>query len=262
MAGERILIVDDNPVNLRLTTMLLEKEGYEVATAPDGESALRMLEQFNPRIILMDVQLPGIDGLEVTRRIKANPAHSGIVVVALTAYAMKGDEEKALQAGCDGYVSKPINTRALPRMIREYIDGRRAVSKTVPAPNAGRFMDSSVIDLGALSERVGRNTELMREIVQIFFDRYPAILAKARDAVVARNFKEVERAAHSIRGYVMNFNARRASEAARELEITGRLTDACNIDMAFSKLEREIELLAPLLASLQGQQAAAVSGGR
>lgn len=260
MAGERILVVDDNPINSRLTSLLLEKEGYEVATAPDGEVALRTLETFHPRLILMDVQLPGMDGLDLTRQIKANPAYSGVVIVALTAYAMKGDEEKALQAGCDGYVSKPINTRALPRLIREYIDGRRPAAKpSYPPQNAGRFMDSSIIDLGALSERVGSNTELIREIVQMFFDRYPAIMAKARQAVTARHFKEVERAAHSIRGYLVNFHAKRASEAARALEIKGRLSDVSGIEEAFTRLQDEIELLARLLASLHGKQAAPTS---
>lgn len=171
---------------------------------------------------------------------------------------MKGDEEKALQAGCDGYVSKPINTRSLPRLIREYMDGCRLAAKPSHPPIGEQFMDVSVIDFGALSERVGSNTELMSEIVQIFFDRYPAIMARTRQAVVARDFKEVERSAHSIRGYLVNFYARRASEAARALEIKGRLTEASNIDEAFSKLEYEIETLAPLLASRQGTQAAAV----
>ena len=262
MAGERILVVDDNPVNSRLTSMLLEKEAYEVATAPDGEVALRTLEKFHPRLILMDVQLPGMDGLELTRRIKTDPAYSGVVIVALTAYAMKGDEEKALEAGCDGYVSKPINTRALPRLIREYIGGGRMAAKPSHPPNGEPLMDSSIIDLGALSERVGGNAKLMREIVQIFFDHYPAIMARARQAVIARNFKEVERAAHSIRGYLVNFCAKRASEASRALEIKGRLFDAINIEETLSKLEREIELLTPRLTSLQGRQTATVCHGR
>ncbi len=259
MASERILVVDDNPVNARLTCMLLEREGYEVATAPDAEFALRTLEQFRPRLILMDIQLPGMDGLELTRRIKANPDHANVAIVALTAYAMKGDEEKAIEAGCDGYVSKPINTRALPRLIREHIDRSKRAAAGPPVPHAERFIDASIVDLGLLSERVGANSELMREIVQIFFDRYPAILVKAQDAVARREFKEVERAAHSLRGYLVNFYARRAAEAARELEIKGRLSDADQIDEAFSHLQREIDLLTPLLASLQRKQAAFVS---
>ncbi len=254
MIRERILVVDDNPVNSRLMSMLLEREGYEVATAPDAAVALRTLEQFRPRLILMDVQLPGMDGLELTRRIKADPAHGRVVIVALTAYAMKGDAEKAVEAGCDGYITKPVNTRALPRLLREYLDGRRAAAAQPDGQDAERSADASIVDLGSLSERVGGNSELMREIVQIFFDRYPAILARADQAVAARDFKEVERAAHSLRGYLVNFYAKRASEVARELEIKGRLSDATDIDESFSKLQREIGLLTPLLASLQRRQ--------
>jgi CheY-like chemotaxis protein len=116
------LIVDDNQLNLKLTRILLEKNGYLVRTAGDGNEALALLAEFSPRLILMDVQLPGMDGLEVTRRIKSNPSMSAIIVVALTAYAMKGDEEKARAAGCDGYITKPIDTRTLPTQIREYLE--------------------------------------------------------------------------------------------------------------------------------------------
>jgi CheY-like chemotaxis protein len=121
VAGEPILVVDDNPQNLKLARVLLSIEGYEVRTAADAEEALRILESFAPRLILMDLQLPGMDGLELTRRLKADPARRGIIVIALTAYAMKGDREKALAAGCDGYVSKPIDTVALPRLIAEHL---------------------------------------------------------------------------------------------------------------------------------------------
>jgi CheY-like chemotaxis protein len=121
MAGEPVLVVDDNPQNLKLARVLLTIEGYEVRTAADAEEALRVLESFAPRLILMDLQLPGMDGLELTRRLKADPARRGIIVIALTAYAMKGDREKALAAGCDGYVSKPIDTVALPRLIAEHL---------------------------------------------------------------------------------------------------------------------------------------------
>src|SRR5688572_6718307 len=113
MAGETILIVDDNPANLKLARVLLTAEGYEVRTAEAAEEALEILETFTPRLILMDVQLPGIDGLELTRRLKADPARRGILIVALTAYAMKGDDAKALAAGCDDYVTKPIDADAL-----------------------------------------------------------------------------------------------------------------------------------------------------
>jgi two-component system, cell cycle response regulator DivK len=121
MAGEPILIVDDNPVNLKLARVVLTGAGYEVRTAGDAQEALAALETFSPRLVLMDLQMPGMDGLELTRRLKADPRHSHLVIVALTAYAMKGDEEKAREAGCDGYLVKPIDTRTLEGAIAGYL---------------------------------------------------------------------------------------------------------------------------------------------
>lgn len=115
--SDRILIVDDNPTNMKLVAYLVRAHGYEVATASDAETALVAIGEQTPKLILMDVQLPGIDGLELTRRLKADPATKDIIIVAVTAYAMKGDQERALAAGCDDYVTKPIDTRALPSTI-------------------------------------------------------------------------------------------------------------------------------------------------
>jgi CheY-like chemotaxis protein len=125
MAGESILIVDDNPLNLKLTRLLLLGEGYQVRTAGDANQALDLIAAARPDLILMDIQLPDIDGLELTRRLKAGPATRGIVVLALTAYAMLGDEAKARAAGCDGYIAKPIDTRTLPGIIAGYLEAAR-----------------------------------------------------------------------------------------------------------------------------------------
>ena len=121
MPGERILIVDDNRVNLKLARVLLASEGYEVRTAEDTNEALAVLTEFRPRLILMDIQLPGVDGLEATRRLKADPATRDIIILALTAYAMKGDDQKARDAGCDGYVTKPIDTRTLAATVAAHL---------------------------------------------------------------------------------------------------------------------------------------------
>src|ERR1051325_6144442 len=121
MAGQPILIVDDTPVNLKLTRILLAAEGYKVLTAGSAEEALEMLRNHHPQLILADIQLPGIDGLEMTRRIKRDPATRDIAVVVLTAFAMKGDEQKAIEAGCDGYITKPIDTRTLGERVRAYL---------------------------------------------------------------------------------------------------------------------------------------------
>ena len=122
MAAEAILIVDDNELNLKLMRVLLTKEGYQVRSASTAGEALQMLEAFEPSLILMDIQLPDINGLELTRRLKADPKTRHLVIVALTAYAMKGDKEKALAAGCDGYLTKPIDARTLPGALRQYLD--------------------------------------------------------------------------------------------------------------------------------------------
>jgi CheY-like chemotaxis protein len=121
MTKAPILIVDDNAANLKLARVLLTGEGYDVRTANDAEAALEVLETFQPRLILMDVQLPGMDGLELTRRLKLDPARRDIIILAFTAYAMKGDEEKALAAGCDGYVTKPIDLETLSTTVARYL---------------------------------------------------------------------------------------------------------------------------------------------
>ena len=123
MAGEPILIVDDNPLNLKVVQVLLTVEGYDVRTALNADEALAVLRTFHPRLILMDLQLPGMDGLALTRHLKADPATRDIRVVALTANAMKGDDQKALDAGCDGYIPKPIDTRTLPGAVSAYLAG-------------------------------------------------------------------------------------------------------------------------------------------
>jgi two-component system, cell cycle response regulator DivK len=123
MAHEPILIVDDNPANLKLARVLLASEGYEARTAADAEQALKLLATFSPTLILMDIQLPGMDGLALTRRLKSDPSTRHIVIVALTAYAMKGDEERARAAGCDDYIAKPIDVQGLPRRVAELLEG-------------------------------------------------------------------------------------------------------------------------------------------
>ena len=112
-----VLVVEDNPLNAKLTRLVLQQEGCRVETAPNAAQALEILSRIKPRVILMDLQLPGMDGLELTRQLKSDPLHRGISIIAVTAYAMKGDEDLALAAGCDGYMSKPIDTAALTRLV-------------------------------------------------------------------------------------------------------------------------------------------------
>lgn len=120
--ARRILVVDDHPVNLKLVCELLQSEGYEVTKAVDADDALAAIERARPDLILMDIALPGMDGLTLTRKIKQERRCPGVPIVALTAFAMKGDAEKAADAGCDGYLSKPIDTRRFPGQIAAFLD--------------------------------------------------------------------------------------------------------------------------------------------
>ena len=119
MNPARILVVDDNPVNLKLAASVLEFAGYQILEAGDASQALDIIRQTPPDLILLDIGLPGMDGLTLTGQLKADPATRHIRIVALTAYAMKGDDEKAKAAGCDGYITKPIDTRKLAGQVAE-----------------------------------------------------------------------------------------------------------------------------------------------
>lgn len=120
-ARATILIVDDNPTNLKLAADVLEFEGHAISRARDADEAQEVLKHTQPDLILMDIQLPGMDGLTLTRLLKGNPSYQNIPIVALTAFAMKGDEDKAREAGCYGYITKPIETRKLPGQVAEVL---------------------------------------------------------------------------------------------------------------------------------------------
>jgi two-component system cell cycle response regulator DivK len=122
---KKILIVDDNQDSRELVVKIIKKMGYQMIEAVDGEEALEKAIAENPDLILMDISIPKIDGYEVTRRLKSQVSFKDTPIIALTAHAMKGDREKALEAGCQGYISKPINVRELPELIRSYLRGMR-----------------------------------------------------------------------------------------------------------------------------------------
>lgn len=122
MGSKSVLIVDDNAENLKLILVLLAASGCELVTAGDAAEALRRIEQRLPDLILLDLQLPGMDGLTLTRQLKAQERTSGVPIVAVTAFAMKGDENKAREAGCDGYLVKPIDKRLLRSTVRQYLE--------------------------------------------------------------------------------------------------------------------------------------------
>ena len=117
-----VLIVDDNPTNLKLAASVLLADGIKVTQAGDAIQALESIARSKPALILMDVAMPGMDGLDLTRKLKGDAHTRDIRIVALTAFSMKGDEEKAYAAGCDGYISKPISTRTFADQVRKFLN--------------------------------------------------------------------------------------------------------------------------------------------
>jgi two-component system, cell cycle response regulator DivK len=126
MSSARVLIVEDNPLNLKLVRDVLLKAGFDVIEARTGEDGVARAQDSQPDVILMDLQLPVVDGTQAMRTIKASPSGSGIPIVALTAFAMSEDRDRALRNGFDGYLSKPISVRDLPRQIADLLPGRDA----------------------------------------------------------------------------------------------------------------------------------------
>ena len=126
MTRKVILNVEDNEANRKIVRYLFESKGYKVVEAMDGEEGVRMADQERPDIILMDVQLPKLSGYEATLRIKANPALRDIPVIAVTSFALSGDDEKAMEAGCDDYIAKPFKPRDLLERVVKFLSAKEA----------------------------------------------------------------------------------------------------------------------------------------
>jgi CheY-like chemotaxis protein len=123
-----VLIVEDTPLNLELAQDILEAQGYEVLTAGDAAECAAVLAHRRPDLVLMDVQLPGKDGLQITRELRADPATADLLIVAMTAHAMVEDEHQVRAAGCDGYLTKPIQTRRLVQQVAEFLQSTRPIA--------------------------------------------------------------------------------------------------------------------------------------
>jgi len=126
MDGKIILYIEDNPENRLLVKRVLEAEGYQVVEADSGSTGLQKAERLKPDLVLMDINLPEIDGYELTRRLKQMPHLAGVPVVAMTANVMKGDRERTLAAGCDGYIQKPIDVDQLPLQVARFMQAKKS----------------------------------------------------------------------------------------------------------------------------------------
>ncbi len=244
-----ILLAEDNPVNQRLAVRLLHKHGHCAVVAENGQVAIEMLTDVHFDLILMDVQMPVLDGFEATRLIRDRERLTGrhIPIIALTANAMKGDREDCLEAGFDDYVSKPIRWPELSEAIRLQMRRYPGPPGREPEPEAEAeavFREDEAMSI------LGGDAELLREIADLFLEGCPAMLAELNDAIARGDDRGAKRAAHTIRGVVANFGADLAVESVEAIEAMDVRADPGATVAAFKVLKSRLETLQAELSSL------------
>jgi PAS domain S-box-containing protein len=248
-ASLRVLVAEDNPANQRLVDVLLTKRGHKVHCVVNGREAVEAVATGGYDIVLMDVQMPVMDGFEAMTLIRQAEQGRGsprIPIVALTAHAMKGDREACLAAGADHYLPKPLNTPDLFALIESV---SAASSHQLPAIQR----TGPVFDRDELLARVEQDHQLLKELVDIFASEAPSLSAEIHRAVAARDFEALEQAAHAIKGACANLAAHPAAQAALTLELAGRSADASGLERATADLEGELAALQIELQAFTGR---------
>ncbi len=223
----RILVAEDNTINQRLLERLLRNHGHSCAVVADGYRTLAALREKHFDVILMDIQMPGMDGFEATAAIRKEEEKTGkhIPIIAITAHAMKGDEERCLQSGMDAYIAKPIDSKRLLDLIHDLGAGISCPLSSAPAPAP----QGVCFDQNALLEGFGRDKKLVSEVIDIFLTDSPATLERLRKAVANGDTEEASGIAHALKGSVGTFVAKEAYEAARTIEIDAREGDLAQL---------------------------------
>ena len=224
-----ILVAEDDEINRKMIVRMLEKQGHNVTVARDGREALEAIENLRFDIVLMDVQMPEMDGLEVTRIVRERESHSGghIPIVAITAFAFREDMERCLQAGMDGYISKPIRKEELLETISE-----KLFLKEVSI-----FNEEEVLRL------VDGDREFLKEIAGIFIRQSPDALERLRDAIDGGRHLDLARTAHKLKTELASFGAEMARQRAYRLEIMGRNKEMAGALREFEALKKDIDRL-------------------
>jgi PAS domain S-box-containing protein len=235
-----VLLVDDNAINLLLTSRLLERLGHRVETASSGAEALDRLTQARFDVVLMDVQMPGMDGLAATREIRIRPQWQDLPVIGLTALSMLEDRERCLQAGMSGYLTKPVETAALEREIRRVTEGRTLAAEPEQAQELA----------AELLERVGGDQDLLDQLCTLFSQEQPGLARLVESAVQSRNGTELARAAHQYKGMLLNLGADHAAQLAAHLERMARADDLDGAETMAHDLATAVATFLPHLAAV------------
>ncbi len=228
----RILLVEDNLINQRVVVSLLSRRGYEVDVANNGVEALERLEGGMYDLVLMDVQMPLMDGLEATRRIRAEPRYDGLPVVAMTAHAMNGDQERCLASGMDAYLAKPVDHRRLVGMIEHYLAARRT----------GAATERGMQGTGAVSDPA-----LVRQMASLFLQLAPERMRRMGSAVEARDVEallqdaaKLQHAAESIEAVDVAEHAKLIAGAAIEQDFERAMRSLAELEGELSRLSGEL----------------------
>jgi len=243
-----ILLAEDGLVNQKVAVNLLEQRGHKVTVANNGLEAIAALDSELFDVVLMDVQMPTMDGFEATTTIREKEKVSGghIPIIAMTAHAMKGDRERCLEAGMDGYIAKPIRAKDLYETI-EMTAARVWGSQTQENAIAD---EKEILDRDQILEQTGANAETLKEIVELFAVESAKLMKRIRDAITNKDTSELQRAAHTFKGSIRIFGAERSAAAALRLETMGRDENLAEVEKAWQVLVKEIDLLMPLLTDL------------
>jgi CheY-like chemotaxis protein len=267
-----ILVAEDNIMNQQLITRLLENEGHTVKVAYNGEVALAMLELEPFDLIIMDVQMPHMDGIEATAAIREREQglERHMPIIALTAHAMKGDRERCLEAGMDAYVSKPIDANELFSTIEEMTSATlfkkaSATSSTGDvdgtvgwAPeNPAEMVDSphpllQVINRDKLDQLTRGDRGFVSELAATFSEDCDALLGAIRGQIRSRDMAGLTRTSHTLKGMLGNIAAEAAFAAAQRLEVTAHNNDFEGTETALAALEAELDRLEPVINQLSG----------
>jgi len=249
----RVLLAEDNAVNQKLAVRLIEKQGHSIAVVSNGQEALEALEREPFDLVLMDVQMPDMDGFETTAAIRARERDNGrhIPILAMTAYAMKGDRERCLECGMDDYVSKPIQPRELWEAIERLTRGQATQAKETT---------DTVVDWEEIHERIGEDKDLLHELITVFLSECPRLWQNLREALEQGDARKLSRAAHTLKGSVGNFGAHAAHEAAERVEQLSAAGDLPRAAEFVARLQTELDRLQSMLQQLDKSHREAGSG--
>jgi two-component system, sensor histidine kinase and response regulator len=248
-----ILLAEDNVVNQKLASRLLEKRNHTVTIVANGKEALAAMEKGRYDLVLMDVQMPEMDGFEATTILREREHSTGKhqSVVAMTALAMSGDKERCIMAGMDGYLSKPIRPQELDQLLDSYL----SMTDEAPVPVAAQPVAESPVDVAQLLDRLDGDRILLAELVELFRADFPANLLAAQRAIDSHNASGLRSTAHALKGALANLSATQAAALAAELEAMGKslnMTEAqATLDLLTHELvsvERALEALCPIRA--------------